>query len=140
MTDNRRTPEEALRIAADAMGGLQEAGFVLRPDVDPTLAGHWLGHCLTATKRDKLALSQIVLLFRRANTIGEHAGFAAFAAACGYAATPITPEAEFAAAIKRADAARREASQAAADLDELSRRPELLARMEAAGLKVGELS
>lgn len=135
----RKTPEEALRLAAEALGGLQEAGHALRPDLDPVLAGQWLAHCLTATKRDKLALSQLVMLLRKACAQGRHEGFAALANACGYVATPIMPEAEFAAAVRRAQAARQEATQAAAELDELAQRPELLARMQAAGLKVGEL-
>lgn len=139
MSASRKTPEEALRLAADALGGLQEAGHALRPDVDPVLAGQWLAHCLTASKRDKLALSQVVLLLRQACAQGRHEGFQAFAAACGYTAIPIAPEAQFAEAVRRAHAARVEATSAAADLEELASRPELLARMQAAGLKVGDL-
>lgn len=135
-----KTPEEALRASVDAIGGLQECGHLFRPDADPAIAGQWLSHCLTATKRDKLALSQIVLLFRRAGLLGEHDGFATFAACCGYAATPITPEAEFTAALKRAEAVKADATRAAADLESLMDNPELLARMRAAGLNVGELA
>jgi hypothetical protein len=140
MNPHRKSPEEALRQAADALGGLQCAGHLLQPDKDPAIAGHWLGHCLTSTKRDKLALSQIVMLFRRAGLLGAHDGFATFAACCGYAATPITPEAEFAAALKRAETIKAEACRAAADLETLLDNPELLARMQAAGLKLGELA
>lgn len=136
MKQSRRTPEEALRLTAEALGGLQVAGHALRPDTDPALAGHWLGHCLTDSKRDKLALSQVVHLFRKANALGEHDGFAVFAAACGYAATPVTPEAELAAAMKRAETLRHEATRAASDLQSLIDNPELLARMKAAGLKL----
>jgi hypothetical protein len=72
--------------------------------------------------------------------LGAHDGFATFAACCGYAATPITPEAEFAAALKRAETIKAEACRAAADLETLLDNPELLARMQAAGLKLGELA
>lgn len=139
MNQPRKTPEEALRLASDALGGLQEAGHALRPELDPVLAGQWLAHCLTASKRDKLALSQIVLLLRKACAQGRHEGFEALAAACGYTATPASSEAQFADAVRRAHAARVEATKAAADLEELASRPELLARMQAAGLKVGDL-
>jgi hypothetical protein len=120
----RKTLEEALRIAVDALGGLQQVGHDLRPDLEPDIAGQWLSHCLTATKRDKLSLSQQRHIFRAAHAAGEHAGFEALAATCGYTATPF------------AEAAKREAIEAARDLELLSDNPRLLAIMRAANLKV----
>lgn len=136
----RKTPEEALRASVEAIGGLQVVGHGLKPDVDPALAGHWLGHCLTAAKRDKLSLSQIVHVFRGAHGEGEHDGFAVFAKLCGYTVSPVGLDAELAEVVKRVRAVKEEAEQAFADLASLTDNPELLARMKAAGLKVGELA
>lgn len=137
----RKTPEEALRASVDAIGGLQEVGAALKgADADPVLAGQWLAHCLTASKRDKLSLSQIVHVFRSAHGTGEHDGFAVFAKLCGYQVTAIGFDAELADAIKRAQVAADEARQATAHLETLSGNPELLARMRAAGLKVEALA
>lgn len=136
----RKSPEEALRASVDALGGLQEVGHDFKPEIDPALAGQWLSHCLTAAKRDKLSLQQIVHIFRSAHGKGEHDGFAVFAKLCGYQVTPVGFDAELADAIKRAQSAAEEARSATQHLESLSENPELLARMKAAGLKVGELA
>ena len=49
-----KTPEEALRISVDALGGLQDVGAELRheSEMDPISAGQWLSHCLIPTKRE----------------------------------------------------------------------------------------
>jgi hypothetical protein len=134
----RKTPEEALRISVDALGGLQSVGAELRPesDVDPIISGQWLSHCLTASKRDKLSLRQIAWIFRKAHNIGEHAGFEQFAALCGYTATPVAPAQELAELRHQADAAVRAAHDAARDLELLIDNPRLFATMRAAGLKI----
>lgn len=137
----QKTPEEALRASVDAIGGLQEIGAALKgADADPVLAGQWLSHCLTADKRDKLSLSQIVHVFRRAHGAGEHDGFAVFAQLCGYQVTPVGFDAQLADVIKRAQVAAEAARRAAEDVESLSDNPELLARMKAAGLKVEALA
>lgn len=133
----RKTPEEAMRASVDALGGLQEVGAQLKgAAADPVLAGQWLAHCLTAAKRDKLSLAQIVHVFRGAHGVGEHDGFAVFAQLCGYQVTPVGFDAQLAQALKRAEQAAADARQAADDVAILADRPELFARMAAAGLKV----
>ncbi len=132
----KRTPEEALRASVDALDGLQAVGATLRTDIDPVLAGQWLSHCLTATKRDKLALTQIVRIFREAAALGEHDGFAMFAELCGYDVRPNDIENGLRIARDAAQVALREAQELARDYDELANRPELLARMRAANVKV----
>jgi len=136
-----KTPEEALRISVDALGGLQPIGAELRheSEMDPISAGQWLSHCLIPTKSDKLSLRQVVWIFRKAHNLGEHEGFATFAAACGYTVTPIAPAAELAELKKQADAAVHAAQAAAQDLELLINNPQLLARMRAAGLKVEDV-
>jgi hypothetical protein len=132
----RRSPEEALRASVDALGGLQEVGHAFKPDIDPALAGQWLSHCLTASKRDKLSLSQIVHIFRNAHHTGEHDGFAVFALLCGYQVQAVGTDAELAAAQHRAVAAVREAQDAARDLTTLIDNPKLLATLRAAHVNV----
>jgi hypothetical protein len=133
----RRAPEEALRASVDALGGLQEVGHALKgADSDPVLAGQWLSHCLTESKRDKLSLSQIVHVFKRASAIGEHDGFAIFALLCGYQVQPIGVEAQLAEAMKAAEQARAQAEETARNLQTLLENPKLLATMRAAHLNV----
>jgi hypothetical protein len=132
----RKTPEEALRASVDALGGLQEIGHEFKPEYEPGSAGQWLSHCLTAGCRDKLSLAQIVHIFRKAQSVGEHSGFEVFAAICGYTAAPIATDTQLVDAVKRAEAAKREAIDAARDLEMLSDNPRLMAIMRAANLKV----
>lgn len=79
-----RTPEEALRLAVDALGGEKVVGSMLKPDIEPALAGQWLSHCLSRYERHKLSLTQQVLILSKAKQNGAHAGFEAFAELCGY--------------------------------------------------------
>jgi len=136
---NRRTPEEALRASVAGIGGLQEVGSQLKPESDPVLAGQWLAHCLTADKRDKLSLAQIVLIFHRAYLQGEHDGFQQFAALCGYEAKPVLPEELLAVALKRAQQAKADADETARNLQTLIENPKLLATLKAAHVNVGAL-
>lgn len=136
----RKTPEECLRMAVDALGGLQEVGNMLRPDIDPMVAGQWLSHCLTATKRDKLSESQRVMIWQRAHAIGAHEGYQAFARSLGYTAEPTSPDAQLLDAYKRAEAARQAAAEAANDLATLIDNPRLLAAMRAANINVEAIS
>ncbi len=135
----KKTPEEALRISIDSLGGFKEVGNAFRPEDDPAIAGQWLCHTVTDSRREKLSLSQIVWIFRRAANQGDHEGFAAFAAACGYKAVPVDAVAELTEVRQAAEKAVRAARDAARDLMLLSENPELLARMQAAGLKVDAL-
>jgi len=122
----RRTPEEALRTCVDAIGGLQEVGHTLRPDLSPEIAGQWLAHCLTAKCRDKLSLSQIWWIQQRAKAAGEHSGNEQWNQGIGYQVTAvIDPKEEMADMAKQAEQHARQAS-------ELSR--EVIERMRAANI------
>ena len=131
-----RTPEEALRLSVGALGGLQDVGATLRTDIDPVLAGQWLSHCLTATKRDKLALTQLVKIFREARALGEHEGFLLFASICGYSSTPVGIDAELADALRLAKTKQAEAEASAHNLRTLIDNPEMLALAKALHLNV----
>lgn len=125
------TPEGALRAAVDAVGTLQQVAVRLRPEMerDPDNAGRWLASCLKTARKHKLSYAQQVLVFRWAAEAGEHEAFRAFAGLVGYRAEPFDPKAEIKALLRQSEAA----SQRAAELSQ-----EALARMQAAGLKVGD--
>lgn len=103
----------------------------------PDSGADWLAKCLNPARREKLDLSEVVAIFREACALGDHDGFSAFAQLCGYEhAAPIDIQSELRIARETAQAALREAQAAARDYDELANRPELLARMRAANVKV----
>lgn len=79
----------------------------------------------TTSKRDKLALTQIVKVFRAAQGLGEHEGFQMFAAICGYTAQLVD-------ALKRASALKAEAEETIEHVRTLSENPKLRALMNAA--------
>lgn len=135
----RRTPEEAIRASVDALGGLQEVGHTFKPEADPMIAGQWLSHCLTAAKRDKLSLQQVVHIFKRAHALAEHDGFAVFALLCGYQVQPIGADAALSDALKAARETQAQAEEAARNLQTLIDNPKLLATMRAAHLKVEDV-
>ena len=123
-----RTPEEAFRLAVDALGGEKVVGYMLKPDIEPALAGQWLSHCLSRYERHKLSLTQQVLILSKAKQKGAHAGFEAFAELCGYRVTAVLdPNEEMAQLARKALAA----SNAANELTQ-----ELTARMRAANLRI----
>lgn len=136
----RRSPEEALRASVDALGGLQEVGHVFKADIDPALAGQWLAHCLTAVKRDKLSLSQVVHIFRGAHAIGDHDGFAMFARLCGYQAQAIGVDAQLSDALRQAREARAHAEESARHLQTFIEDPKLLATLKAHGVNVDAIA
>lgn len=136
----RKTPEECLRIAVDDLGGLQEVGHILKPDMSPEAAGQWLSHCLTAGKRDKLSESQRHLIWRKAFAIGAHEGYQAYARSLGYSAEAVAPDAQLVEAVKRAEAAQAAAVETAQDLAQLLDNPRLLATLRAHNVNVDALT
>lgn len=135
----RGTPEEALRLSVGALGGLQDVGHSFKREDDPILAGQWLAHCLTASKRDKLSLAQIVTIFRDAHDKGAHEGFQAFALLCGYHAEPMVSPAFLAALQARLADHEQEGAELKREVDAIAElSPKTLAQMAAAHLKVSE--
>lgn len=123
----RRTPEDALRLAIDALGGPQDVGYLLKPEHNPILSGQWISHCLSLGHRSKLSVAQIALIFRRAFEAGQHDGFTEFAEQLGYRVVGIEPQAELEELSRKA---RAHAEQA------ISLSQEVLERMHHANLKV----
>lgn len=134
------TPERALQRASDAIGEPKEVAVLLHPNkwsLRPESGGDWLGHCLDPDRREKLDLCDVVAIFREACLLGDHGGFESFAHLCGYHnAVPTSIENELRVAREQAQRTLHAAEIAARELDELCNRPELLARMRAANVKV----
>lgn len=124
----RRTAEEAMRIAVDALGGDKSVGYLLRPEMDPILSGQWVAHCLAPHRREKFSLAQQLLILARSQAAGEHRPFEILAEICGYRVTAVIDPAE-----EIADMARR-AERAAREAGELT--DEIRARMRAAHLGI----
>lgn len=82
---------EALRDAVRALGGTKTVGHDLRSDLAPDQAGHWLKDCLNADRREKLSLSQTMLVLRKARDAGYHGPMQYISGEIGYAVQPIEP-------------------------------------------------
>lgn len=132
------TPEAAVLKAVDEAGGAKHVGVTLRPEYEnaPDTASRWVHHCCGDSNRSKFGLRQLVWIFRAACRAGFHAGFIAFARLCGYVATPIDIENELRIAREQHAVMLRQTQEAMRDYEELANRPELLARMRAANVKV----
>lgn len=138
----KRTPQEAVRSAVDALGGLQEVGHALKgADSDPILAGQWLSHCLqiNASNRHKLSLGQLVHVFRQSVAAGHPEGAILFAELCGLKAEPVTTDAQLAAAVTHAAEALHTAQAAMADLRLLQDNPRLMAILQASHVDLSVL-
>lgn len=123
-----RPPSECLRLAIDALGGDKRVGALLRPDIDPALAGQWVAHCLDDDRREKFSLSQVAYILTAAKAKGAHDGFTELAASLGYAVTAVLDPHEQAADLaKQAQAAAERATTLTT---------QALALMRAAGVKV----
>jgi hypothetical protein len=131
------TPGAAVLRAVEGIGGPKRVGTTLRPDWSnrPDTAAEWIRHCCLEL-RWKLGLGQLVWIFHQACLAGAHTGFKAFAHLCGYEAIPIAVDVQLGEALLRAEAAKREATQAAQDLELITSNPRLLATMRAANVKV----
>ena len=83
------SPEEALKSAVNALGGTKEVGLQLFPDKSADVASRHLNDCLNNSRAEKLDLSQILWILRKAKEKGHHTAFAWFANYVGYEAKPI---------------------------------------------------
>lgn len=124
------TPEDALKAAVAALGGPKKVGVLLWPQLEeqPDKAGRKLADHLNEERSEKLALEQVVFIFRRAKQVGFHEGMYAWNQLCGYSPSKPLNDAEEIEALQRA------AFEAAMRAQEASQ--ELFARMKAAGLNL----
>lgn len=127
------TPEDTLRAAVMALGGYKKVGVMLWPQLEesPDRAGRRLADHLNEERPEKLSIAQVVWVFRKAQQAGFHEGMYAWNRLCGYSPSkPLNDAEELADLQRKALAAAEAAAQAGT---------ELLARMQAAGLKVEAL-
>lgn len=83
-------PEDALRAAMQALGGAKVVGPMIWPDKTVIVAAQRLLDCTNAARNEKLEISQIMLILRKARDAGFHAPFYWFCGELGYDAKPIT--------------------------------------------------
>lgn len=114
--------EDALAIAVDSVGTLQQVGHRLRPELSPPDAGRWLAHCLDTTRRERLSYAQQRLVFAWACEAGQHEGFRAYADSIGYRIEPLNLEAEIMAKAARAERLAAESGELSAQVQELMRK------------------
>lgn len=123
----RRTPDEALRYAVDALGGDKAVGYMLWAEISPILSGQRVAHCLDPERREKFSLEQTVLILQRAKAKGDHRAMNLLAELCGYRVTAVIDQHE-----ELADLAHK-AAAAAQEANTLS--AEVIARMRAANIR-----
>jgi hypothetical protein len=87
-------PEDALRAAVAALGGAKKVGAMLWPDKTIDAAGRQLLDALNPGRAEKLDVTQVMFIFKRARDVGHHAAFLWFAGDVGYEAKPVTPAEE----------------------------------------------
>ena len=87
--------EDAVGTAVQALGGAKKVAQLLWPalaESNPQTAYTRLKHCLNAEKSDKLSLSELLLIARKARDAGEHSIAKYFAQNVGYDFVPLDAE------------------------------------------------
>lgn len=127
----------ALKRLVSVLGGAMSVGKRLRPDRSDEQAQTWLLDCLNPDRAAELHPTQVLLLLRWACEDGFHEVKHWMDCDTGYAPTPpLSHAAVLAEALKEAKRKQREAEESARSLRDLCNRPELLAAMKHAGLKI----
>ena len=84
--------EEAIADAVKALRGPKAVGTALWPEMSAELAAKRLNHCLDPERPEKLELSQVLLIAKRAREVNCHTVMAFLAAQLDYEYTPVDPE------------------------------------------------
>jgi hypothetical protein len=125
------TPDDinqALKRLVDALGGAKVVGHKMRPEKTIFDARVWLLNCLNPDRQETLHPEQVLLLLRWGHHVGHHDAMAFIASDTGYAPPAPVTETDALADLQRKAIAAAEKSQALST--------EVLARMQAAGIKV----
>lgn len=86
--------EDALRYAVQHLGGAKQIGPMLWPDKPADQAARQLLDCLNPDRPEKLAISQMMMILRKARDAGYHAAMQWMASELGYDVHPITQQEE----------------------------------------------
>lgn len=121
--------EQCLIAAVDALGTHKKVGALIWPAMDPVEAGKKLSHCLSPKHKQRLTYDEERFVYRLECAQGFRSGFQQYAESIGWRIERIDTQAEIAAIAHRAE----RMAEAATNLSN-----EVLARMQAAGLKVTE--
>lgn len=87
--------EDAIGTAVLALGGFKKVAAMLWPALEasnPDTAYTRLKHCLDPERKDKLSLSELLLIARKAREIGEHSIARYFGRDVGYQFAPLDSE------------------------------------------------
>lgn len=84
--------EEALRDAVSALKGPKSVGVMLWPELSADVAAKRLNHCLDPERPEKLELSQVLLIAKKARSANCHTLIAYLCAELDYEWKPIDPE------------------------------------------------
>ena len=89
---------DAIRATVQALGGFKRMGSEMRPDLAVEAAGRWLSDCCSTDRREKLDLTQVAWIRRRARQANVHILATFEMRDAGYAdPLPVEPEDERAA-------------------------------------------
>lgn len=87
--------EEAIRGAVNSLKGPKAVGVMLWPELSADVAAKRLNHCLDPDRPEKLELSQVLLIAKRARLAGCHTVMGFLSQELDYAApVAIDPESE----------------------------------------------
>jgi hypothetical protein len=76
--------ETALTAVVLALGGPKKVAGEMWTTEDPTLKSQYLKHCLTADRREKLSLREILWLFKAGREADCHTAMYFLTTECGY--------------------------------------------------------
>jgi hypothetical protein len=120
--------EEALRDCVNALKGPKSVGVMLWPELSAELAAKRLHHCLDPDRPEKLELSQVLLIAKKARASGCHTFMSFLASELDYDCKPTDPETavqrlqrEFTESVNRLSEIQRQLSSKTADVQAMRR-------------------
>lgn len=118
--------EEAIRGAVNTLKGPKAVGVMLWPELSADVAAKRLNHCLDPERPEKLELSQVVLIAKRARLANCHTIFGFLAQELDYEFKPVDPETEQARLMREFIEAQRAISELACRIEKrLNENPNL---------------
>lgn len=88
------SPEDALRAAIQALGGAKVIGNLIWPDKSVETAANRLLDCTNSARAEKLEITQVMFILRKARDAGFHAPFLWLSNQLGYESRPVSQDEE----------------------------------------------